>query len=79
MAGSCLGEDDDLQTAPFWLEGNEQIGVNGLWGLLSFGWFQGRLKEIEGMNGGGRVFTSYAMMVKEKRLSEKWEMVALVL
>jgi hypothetical protein len=32
VAGSCLGEDDGLQTAPFWLEGNEQIGVNGLWG-----------------------------------------------
>jgi len=32
VVGSCLGEDDGLQTAPFRLEGNEWIGVNGLWG-----------------------------------------------
>jgi len=30
-------------------------------------------------NEGCRVFTSCAVMVKEKRLSERWEMVALVL
>jgi hypothetical protein len=32
VADSCLGEDNGLQTAPFRLEGNEQIRVNGLWG-----------------------------------------------
>jgi len=40
VAGSCLGGDDGLQIAPFRLEGNEQIGVNSLWGccpLAGFG------------------------------------------
>jgi len=32
VVGSCLGEDDNLQTAPFRLEWNEKIEVNGLWG-----------------------------------------------
>jgi len=39
----------------------------------------GPVKGDEGKNRGGQVFTSCVVMVKKKRLSERWEMVALVL
>jgi hypothetical protein len=48
-------------------------GAAVLWLVL------GPVEGDEGKNGGGRVFTSCRVMVKEKRLSERWEMVALIL
>jgi len=48
-------------------------GAAVLWLVL------GPVEGDEGKNRGGWVFTSCAVMVKGKRLSERWEMVALVL